>query len=40
MLGPAVIEAGRLIHLGQSVADAGDTIDRFINTPFAVPTGS
>ena len=23
---------------GQSVADAGDTIDRFINTPFAVPT--
>ena len=30
--------AGELIDLGQSVTDAGDTIDWFINTPFAVPT--
>jgi hypothetical protein len=30
--------AGELIHLGQSVMHAGDTIDRFINTTLAVPT--
>jgi len=30
--------AGELIHLGQSVLHAGDTIDRFINATFAVPT--
>jgi NAD(P) transhydrogenase len=30
--------AGELIHLGQAVMHAGDTIDRFINTTFAVPT--
>jgi NAD(P) transhydrogenase len=30
--------AGELIHLGQAVLHAGDTIDRFINTTFAVPT--
>jgi hypothetical protein len=29
--------AGELIHLGQSVLHAWDTIDRFINTTFAVP---
>jgi hypothetical protein len=27
-----------LVHLGQSVMQAGDTIDRFINATFAVPT--
>jgi pyruvate/2-oxoglutarate dehydrogenase complex dihydrolipoamide dehydrogenase (E3) component len=32
--------AGELIHLWQSVTDRGDTIDRFINTPFAVSTRS
>ncbi len=30
--------AGELIHLGQSVLHVGDTIDRFINATFAVPT--
>ena len=30
--------AGELIHLGQAVLDAGDTIDRFITTTFAIPT--
>ena len=30
--------AGELIHLGQSVLHAGETIDRFINATFAVPT--
>ena len=28
----------RAIHLGQPVMHAGETIDRFINTTFAVPT--
>jgi hypothetical protein len=32
------ISLGELIHLGQPVMRAGDTIDRFINTTFAVPT--
>ena len=32
--------AAELIHLGQAVIHAGDTIDRFINTTFAVPTRS
>lgn len=32
--------AGELIHLGQSVLHAGDTIDRFIHATFAVPTHS
>ena len=30
--------AGELIHLGQAVLHAGDTIDRFITTTFAIPT--
>jgi hypothetical protein len=27
-----------LVHLGQWLMQAGDTIDRFINATFAVPT--
>jgi hypothetical protein len=40
LLGVHIVDdiAGELIHLGQSVLHAGDTIDRFINATFAVPT--
>ena len=33
-------EAGELIHVGQAVIHAGETIDRFIHTTFNLPTRS